>query len=86
MAVSRSVHKPNIDNVIDENNPFFGYVRTLERALEIVRDYELKTTTKFTVYKKRRTLELLESSRAQNMQTVFKFSHEMSNYVLFSNW
>ena len=37
---------------VDKENPFFGYVSSLERALEIVRDYEIATTTKFTVYTK----------------------------------
>jgi IMP cyclohydrolase len=45
-----NLHTPNIDNIVDEENPFFGYVSSLERALEIVRDYEIATTTKFTVY------------------------------------
>ena len=27
----------NIDNIVDEKNPFFGYVNSLERALELVR-------------------------------------------------
>ena len=42
----------NIHEVIDENNMFNGYVDTLKKALDVVRDYELRTTTKFTVYKK----------------------------------
>ena len=42
----------NIDNIVDEKNPFFGYVNLLERALELVKDYENATTTKFTVYTK----------------------------------
>ena len=42
----------NIDNIVDEKNPFFGYVNSLERALELVKDYENATTTKFTVYTK----------------------------------
>ena len=29
-----------------------SYVNSLEDALDIVKDYELRTTTKFTVYKK----------------------------------
>ena len=42
----------NIDNIVDEKNPFFGYVNSLERALELVKGYENATTTKFTVYTK----------------------------------
>ena len=43
--------RPSIDNLID-TNPFFGFVHSLERALDIVKEYEIKTTTKFTVYKR----------------------------------
>ena len=43
--------RPSIDHLV-ENNPFLGYVNSFERALEIVKEYELKTTTKFTVYKR----------------------------------
>ena len=42
---------PNIDN-LTENNAFCGFVHSIERALQIVKEYELKTTTKFTVYKR----------------------------------
>jgi hypothetical protein len=41
-----------------ENNPFLGYVNSFERALEIVKEYELKTTTKFTVYKRSKNARL----------------------------
>ena len=46
------LHKPNFDTIINKENPFFGYVSTLERALELVRDFENATTTKFTVFTK----------------------------------
>lgn len=46
-----NLHTPNIDNIIEEN-PFFGYVNSVERALDVVRDYENATTSKFTVYSK----------------------------------
>ena len=83
MAVSGSVYRPNIDRVIDENNPFFGYVSTLERALEIVRDYELKTTTKFTVYKRTKDFGTAGKFTRANHAN-FKFSREMSNYCLIA--
>ena len=31
----------NIRCVIDETNPFYGYVDTIGKALHVVRDYEL---------------------------------------------
>ena len=43
----------NIDNIVDKKKiRFFGYVNSLERALELVKDYENATTTKFTLYTK----------------------------------
>jgi hypothetical protein len=47
----QSVFHSDIDN-LGQNNPFCGFVHSFERALEIVKEYELKTTTKFTVYKR----------------------------------
>ena len=46
------LHIPKFDAIINEENPFFGYVSSLERALELVRDFENATTTKFTVFMK----------------------------------
>ncbi len=46
------LHIPNIDNIINKENPFFGYVNSLERALELVSDFENATTMKFTVFTK----------------------------------
>lgn len=46
------LHIPKIDNIVNEENPFFGYVSSLEKALELVRDFENATTTKFTVFTK----------------------------------
>ena len=60
-------------DVIDENNMFNGYVDKREKVLD-ARDYELRTTTKFTVYSGIWKLERLVSPRAsytQNMETEF---------------
>ena len=37
---------------IDGKNAFNGYANTIEDVLDAVKDYELQTTTKFTIYKK----------------------------------
>ena len=53
-----NLHTPNIDNIVDEENPFFGYVSSLERALEIVRDYEMRQRRNSQSTRKLNTLEL----------------------------
>ena len=83
MAVSGSVYRPNIDRVIDENNPFFGYVSTLERALEEAMNLKRRPNSPFI--KRRRTLELLVSSRAQTMQ-ISNSPAKCRIIVLSSNW
>ena len=46
------LHIPNIETILNEETPFYGYVNSLERALELVKDFENATTTKFTVFTK----------------------------------
>ena len=40
-----------IENIL-EDKLLYGYTSTLEDALDAVKQYELRTTTKFTIYKK----------------------------------
>ena len=46
------LHIPKFDAIVNEENPFLGYVSSLERALELVWDFENVTTTKSTVFTK----------------------------------
>ena len=41
-----------IHNRVDGKNSLHGYANTIEDVLDAVKDYELQTTTKFTIYKK----------------------------------
>lgn len=62
--------KDHVDNAV-------CYVHSLEDALGIVQDYELRTTTKFTIYKKSKefgnTGTLVQNNRTSLPQNILKF-------------
>lgn len=76
MEGSTYLHNPNIETTLNEENPFFGYVNSSERALELVRDFENATSTKFTVYTKTKTLETPVSGSLER-----KYSELLSRLV-----